>query len=349
MKITLLFIGICIIGIGQAYGAEGTGSNLLPEGIVIKDVYKPGIGEPIGKISAVSGQAVVLHAEPGIGYRAEKNLDLYKNDTLITLDDGQMGFTLNDGSFLSLAPRTRLQINKSVYAPGQKTRSSFMDMGFGKARFVVQKLLDAKHSEFKVKTKTSVAGVRGSDFVIYASEEITEITTLSDTVLEVVSLATPEAAPVVMNDFEQSRVEKGAAPSEARKVEAEEIERLMKEFMIQPPRMTGAAVFNPVQQTSGAGTARENDSGVTPEEGISAHPFKISGEDLIIPGPVEEPIGHAGAPVIEPMENFGLPQAQQQNEQVRDIQDQVIEKKSENEIVDQATVLPEFPGLPDLK
>ncbi|MBW1891166.1 MAG: FecR domain-containing protein, partial [Deltaproteobacteria bacterium] len=59
---------------------------------------------------------------------------------------------MNDGSILSLASRTKLELNKSVYDQKKKSRSSFLNMVLGKARFLVVKLLKFKRTEFKVKT-----------------------------------------------------------------------------------------------------------------------------------------------------------------------------------------------------
>ncbi|MBW2615051.1 MAG: FecR domain-containing protein, partial [Deltaproteobacteria bacterium] len=71
---------------------------------------------------------------------------------------------LNDRSVFALAPVSKLVIDKSVYDPAKKKRSSLLSLWFGRARFVVAKIMGEKKADYKVKTPTAVCGVRGSDF-----------------------------------------------------------------------------------------------------------------------------------------------------------------------------------------
>ena len=225
--------------VGSAFAFDQASSgSLLPDGLIIEDIYKPGIGSPVGEVRLVQGKVVIIHKDIFRGYRAKKDLPLYKGDTIVTREKGHISFKLNDGSTLTMASRTELVINRSVYDPTRKSRSSFLGMTLGKARFWVTKLMGFKRSEFKVKTETAVMGVRGSDFVIRASPKLTEVTALGDTRLELVSLAAPGAKPTLLADFERAVVEEGALPSEVGKISPEEIEQIKKEFKV-PPEGTG--------------------------------------------------------------------------------------------------------------
>lgn len=224
---------------GSAVGAfcadNDPSGAALPKGLEIKDTYQQGTGAPVGKVRQTRGKAVIMHADKKFGYAAASGLLLYKNDTIVTRKSGHLSFELNDSSFIVLSPDSHIEINKSLYDPERKRRSSFLNMVFGKVRFVVRKLMGAKHSEFKVKTQTAIAGVRGSDFIIVADAEMTEINTLSDTVLEVVGLSALEAPPLVLTSYERTRVLKGRLPAEAKPLETEEVDRLLKEFRLKPP------------------------------------------------------------------------------------------------------------------
>ncbi len=254
----ITIMGIVLIN-SAAFAAEPSALASI-ENIAVRDVYEPGNGSAVGKIRQVSGTVLILHQEQKHGYRAEEGLDLFKGDIVLTGKDGNAAFVLNDGSFISLSQGTRMKINRSVYAVKQKTRSSFLNMVSGKARFVVKKFVDARHSEFKVKTRTSVAGVRGSDFIINASETVTEITTLEKTELAVISLADPDAEPVILHDFEKTEIRIGMRPEEVQRVKSEDIDRLMKEFKFRPlkeniqqqmgqaPSISGQGADTPVQK-----------------------------------------------------------------------------------------------------
>jgi len=224
-------------------------SQTLPEGLTIKEDYSPGIGLPLGKIVLVQGKAVIIHHHnTQVGYEAKKELPLYQKDKLITLDTGRISFQLNDGSQMSMASNATMTINKSVFDPIQKDRTIFMNMPKGKSRFTVKKLKNFKRSAVKIKTTTAIIGVRGSDFIVMASEQNTEIVTLDQTVLEVNSLFDPSAQAVLLQAFERSEVEIDALPSLPETVRPEEIDGIMEEFSFSME--TASNVNTPESQTN---------------------------------------------------------------------------------------------------
>jgi hypothetical protein len=213
---------------GNAFGADDP-SDLLPAGLVMEDEFKPGPGAPVGKFEIVEGEVVIIHAGELSGYSAQKDLPLFTGDTIVALETGRTRFRLNDGSVLTLASETKLVINRSVFDPAKKTRSSYFGMSLGKARFWVTKLADFKKSKFKVKTNTGVCGVRGSDFIVIATATRTEIIALAKTLLEAFSLYFPEGKPISAKDFERIIMGEGELPWKE-EVSPEEIEELMKLF-----------------------------------------------------------------------------------------------------------------------
>jgi len=160
-----LFLGMFSMEIAGA-AENDVPDSLLPEGLMIEEMYRPGFGKSVGNTLLVQGKVVILHTDKAKGYFAKDNLLLYKGDTLITEPKGRIRFQLNDESIMTLGSKTKLVISKSIYDPAKKSRSSFLGMDIGKARFLVTKFIGFRRSEFKVKTKTAVAGVRGSDFIV---------------------------------------------------------------------------------------------------------------------------------------------------------------------------------------
>jgi hypothetical protein len=185
---------------GNAFGSDNPSSDLLPAGLVMEEVFKPGLGGPVGRVEAVEGQVVIIHPRELSGYLAEKDLPLFTGDTIVALEAGRITFMLNDGSTLALASETKLVINRSVFDPAKKSRSSYVSMSLGKARFWVRKLADFKRSAFNVKTPTATCGIRGSDFLVSVTANRTEITALGKTRLEVRRLAFPEKQSIVVKD-----------------------------------------------------------------------------------------------------------------------------------------------------
>jgi len=219
------------IALGIHYSFAGP---LLPLDMVIAEIFKPGNGMPVGEVHIVQGEAVIQHEDIPEYFRAKKGMPLFKEDTIITRKKGRIRFELSDGSILTLASETKLVINRTVYDPTKKSRSSFLSMSLGKARFWVKKLKDFKNSEFRVKTKTAVVGVRGSDFIIEVTSERTEVDALENTKVEVVSLAELGETPHVITDFERIVIEEGKLPSQVESLFPDEVEIIKDDFTITP-------------------------------------------------------------------------------------------------------------------
>lgn len=326
--ISLLFFVFVLTG--SAFCETPSGA-LLPAGMVIKEAFVPGIGAAVGEISQASGKVAVIHADDTQGYWVKQGYKLFKGDTLVTLADAFLSFTLSDGSFMTLSPETKLVITKSIYAPEKQTRSTFIDLLAGKTRFIVKKLVEARHSEFKVKTTTSVAGVRGSDFIIYTMESATEITTLQNTELEVVSLAAPDVKPTILHDYEKTSIRKGKVPEEARKVSADEVDRLMKEFK-----------FKPSAPTTGAGQ-EQIQAGVGTEAPVSeaAYPAMMLREDDLVKPDFQIPQTGAGGASLD--DRFQARRLFREEQNVENTKADITQQQSENVI---KSKLPDFPGTP---
>ncbi len=216
---------------GPFLAGNAFSESLIPEGLVIEDTFEPGMGKSVGTVRFVKGKAVIIHSDVLRGYSAKDGLPLFKGDTFIIGVKSRAQFELEDGSTVTLASETKLVINESIYDPSSKTRSSFFNMSVGKARFMVKKLFGFKKSDFEVKTKTAIVGVRGSDFIIKASPDQTEITTLDDTVLQVVSM-TDVSRPILLKDYQRTVVGLNELPTDAKEIPTEEIKQMMKEMII---------------------------------------------------------------------------------------------------------------------
>jgi hypothetical protein len=224
----MLFLAFVMLGALQAVAAESV-PGLLPAGLVMQESFKPGFGADVGLVQKTTERVALVHAQEMIGYWARINLPVFMKDAVITPTDGRAILQFRDESTVAISADTKLVINRSIFDPDKKERSSFLDMAMGKARFFIKKLPGFARSEFKVKTKTLVAGVRGSDFVITAYPDHTEVATLDDTELELISLAAPEQVQV-LHSFERTRVFAGRACSTVEKISPVEADGLKKEL-----------------------------------------------------------------------------------------------------------------------
>jgi len=345
---------ILLLLVESAFGYNSSSyESMLPKGLIIEDIFKPGFGSPVGKVLLVQGKVVIIHAGMVRGYWAKKDFPLFKGDTIITQEKGRIQFELNDESILTMASRTKLVINRSVYDPRKKSRSSFLGMPLGKARFWVKKLFDLRYSEFKVKTLTLAVGVRGSDFIIMATPKITEVTALKETELEVVSLAFPEVKPVIITDFERVVVEKDALPSEVMKVSPEEMEQMIREIIITPQRVEPARIVDIQKEKAekketpeeplAKREAPEGEKPAAEEPAPAEEPgIIVSGDALAEPEDIAEPEVLEEPPVPDIVEEE---ETSRQEEMTQEQKEEIIEEQHEEEIKTQE--LPPLPAPPE--
>lgn len=210
------------------------------EGVTVAEKYEPGAGVPVAAVVLVEGAVVVIHAEtPAVGYEALSAMPLYKGDTLMTGPDGKVSFQTKDDSLITLSTDTRLVITESIYETGGDgggDRATFVRQIFGKTRFFIRKLMGFSRSEFKVKTRTAIVGVRGSDFVVQSTNEQTQVFAFEDTRLDIAGVVAPcpecLIVPKMASDFSRFIVEAGGQPMNAGEMIPNEADLLKMEFVI---------------------------------------------------------------------------------------------------------------------
>ncbi|MFZ5564645.1 MAG: FecR family protein [Thermodesulfobacteriota bacterium] len=299
-------------------GATVFAASEIPANLAIQNTYRPGVGDPVGKVEGVRGAAFIMHTDGQYGYTARKGLSIYNGDTLFTRAGGAMSIVFNDNSKMSLAANTSLVINKSIYDAGGKSRLAFLELLSGKARFLVTKLSDYRHSRFNVKTGSSVVGVRGSDFVIERIGFRTVISALGETELQVFDPANPEAPPVTVTSFQQ-------------------LITAINDLGI-PTNMTEADIKAALE---GLGFTFDDDSGAGGDGGSGQGGGDgTGGAPLVNPDLLETPEGLDGDDVSG---GDGLDDFQNSTE---GLNDQVTEDVIQDNVTDE--VLPEMPEPPQL-
>jgi|GEM_PF-1324513 len=383
----LVYATVVFVAVERGLGFDRKADEtMLPQNLAITDHFSPGFGHPVGRVFLVQGKAVIIHDDGLQGYWARKNLPIFKGDTIVTQDRGRIQIQLNDKSMVTLASRTKLVINESVFDEARGSRFAFLKMNLGKARFFVTSLLGRwQRSRFTVKTYTAVVGVRGSDFIVRADEKMTEVTALEGTKLDVLSSSFPEAEPSMVMDFERVIVSHGDLPSEIERVTAPEIESMKREFRFGP---VGSEREQTVEAThdkagkekggdrtpggkvqAGAGESRETKSGARSGESTDGQPQEIFGEGTTIEentgteGPLQEEGVHLDEPVLvsrddlvqpegaEELQTFEAPASSEllEVQEINSQQENVAEQQEiyeEDVVNEERKELPPFPGTP---
>ena len=344
---SVICVGVVLFMWGFAFRAEARSSGYKPpDGLIMEEVFKPGMGHPVGNILLVQGQVVIMHADMSRGYWARRSTPLFKGDAILTQERGRVSLRLRDESILNLGSRSRLVLSESVYDKKKKSRFSFIKMGIGKARFLVKKLVDLKRSNFKVKTPTAVLGVRGSDFIIEVEPGRTDVTALGDTRLEVVSLAAPEAPPTEVDDFEKTTIEEGELPTEPEDATPEKIEEDLKDVTV-TPEPEEPEIKEEVEEEEGKKEPAKEPVAPSVEPGAEVE--VAEGEVLVPENELVEPEvdieeGEEIGEIEEPDTGDVVDPAGRQ-EEIQEQQDDVQQTIIEEETVVQE--LPDFPGHPE--
>ena len=115
-----------------------------------------------GALDTFSG-AVFFMAKGGADWAtAVKGVEVNAGDKIRTGSDGRALIVFGDGTKIMLGNDSELEI--SDYMVSAKKRSAVYTLATGKVRAIVTKF--AGKSDIKVRTRTAVAGVRGTDFIV---------------------------------------------------------------------------------------------------------------------------------------------------------------------------------------
>ena len=167
--ISLLYSGDSGLKLLEKFKPYEPDTPLIPKDVKISADFVMGLGEKVGKIKQVQGKTYVIHFGEKTAYQLQKNNPLFAKDTLITSPKSRLTAVMNDKSILALAPMAKLTIAKLIIKKSKffkivSSRTTVMNLIWGSARFIVKKI--SGKSDFSVKTKTAVCGVRSTDFAI---------------------------------------------------------------------------------------------------------------------------------------------------------------------------------------
>jgi hypothetical protein len=122
----------------------------------------------IGQIKIAKGQVSI--ERNGQILPGEVGVRLQPSDVLKTGADGSVGITMSDNSLLSAGPNSILSLDRYVF--DSTTNQGQFDASLQKGSLAVISGRIAKQSPeaMKVRTSSSVLGVRGTEFVVSAND-----------------------------------------------------------------------------------------------------------------------------------------------------------------------------------
>jgi len=167
--ITLLFFGFQTAFCQADTDARGCAApgEALPEDLEdldVKDYFIDLEAEPVGLIQTVTGHVVVLHEKTNKAYFAVQGDVVFQHDALFTLEESRCRVKFISEDVITIGEDARVGIDELVDDHELQEKKSNFSMARGKAMFYVVRLFRHKNISASVKTKTAVAGIRGTKF-----------------------------------------------------------------------------------------------------------------------------------------------------------------------------------------
>jgi hypothetical protein len=125
------------------------------------------LAQDVGRVKTVKGTVYIERA----GQRAVAlvGTGVRQADTLATGPDGAVGVTLSDDTLLSAGPNSILVIERFVY-DGNQPGSIEAALTKGTLAVVSGRIAKQAPDAMRVKTPSAILGVRGTEFVVRASD-----------------------------------------------------------------------------------------------------------------------------------------------------------------------------------
>src|SRR5215471_1233551 len=175
----------------------------------------------ISTVLAVEGTAEVRTANATTWESLQFRAAIFPNDTVRTAANSRVKVLLRDDSIMTLAERSEMQFTEFLLTPQQ--RRTIVSLTLGKLRVVTTRIFGAG-SATEVRTANTVAGVRGTTFiVVFIPPDATEVDVL-DGVVTVRNPNFPQLEPVPA-DF-RTQVIGNVAPNPATELPVSERQTL---------------------------------------------------------------------------------------------------------------------------
>lgn len=165
--------------------------------------------KPVGEVAYVRNQVIGVPPSGAVTILAVGD-DLVLHHRVDTLENAGARLTLGKSGTLSLGAKTSVTIDELLLEKANKGKSR-LSLPFGTLRLKLDQLFG---EGLEVETPTAVIGVKGTDFLVTASEKATEVTVFEG-VVEV--LGKVAGAAVLLKAGEKTLVELGKAPLKAAK------------------------------------------------------------------------------------------------------------------------------------
>lgn len=124
---------------------------------------QPALAE-IARIKRTAGTATIQRG--GASLTPKPGFLLLSGDMLVTGKDGQMSLTFADDTRFAVGPNSRISVDKFEYSPRTRAGNFLTTVNRGSLAVVSGQIAHSKADAMKLRTPTSLLGVRGTRFIV---------------------------------------------------------------------------------------------------------------------------------------------------------------------------------------
>jgi hypothetical protein len=122
----------------------------------------------VGEIKVVRGAAQIERGTERLAVRA--GMPVQESDRIVTGADGTVGITFADNSLLSIGPDSRFAIDRYVFDSTTHAGAFDSTLAKGSVAVISGKIVKQSPEAMKIRTPSSIMGVRGTEFVVRVDE-----------------------------------------------------------------------------------------------------------------------------------------------------------------------------------
>ncbi len=189
-----------------------------------------------GEVAIAKGDLKVENVKTKKSVAAVKGTKVCQGDAIVAGPMARAKIVMEDGNELNISPDSRIVLEQYEYKPADNKKKVMLNVLYGKVRAATKeenmygdKAADGQANAFQVKTKSAVAGVRGTDFLTSFDRmsNKSEVVTFRGKV----DVGTPGANGAILNPVSVGAGQKtealpGAPPAPPKPVPAREMEKM---------------------------------------------------------------------------------------------------------------------------
>lgn len=136
--------------------------------VLLAGIAQAAAASDVGQIKTAKGGVVIVRAGQEIA--ATAGTALQQSDRVVTGADGAAGITFKDNSLLSLGPDSVLDISKFSFDARDRPDELDATLHRGTLSAVSGKIVARTPEAMRIRTPTTVLGVRGTEFFVKVTD-----------------------------------------------------------------------------------------------------------------------------------------------------------------------------------